>query len=158
LALLAAAEAPDRGVRCGGGGEYKRAFHGDQFRHVLARLTAAGAQVWLPEAGGPVELDSSVHQALMVLLGAQAPREVARARQRSIAAMRTQTRLQGQVLGGRPPYGYHLADGGPPERHACEVGPAGACARAGSGDRAMGGVGFRRAYLWADGGLRWCAN
>lgn len=61
-------------------------------------MTALGVQVWLPEAGGPVELDSPVHQALMVLLGAQAQREVARARQRVVAAMRVQT-VQGPVPG-----------------------------------------------------------
>ncbi len=72
-----------------------------------------GVPVWLPEAGGPVELDSPVHQALMVLLGAQARCEVVRARHRVMAAMREQTRSQGRFLGGRPPYGYRLADGGP---------------------------------------------
>jgi DNA invertase Pin-like site-specific DNA recombinase len=112
-ALLAAAEASDREFDAVVVGEYERAFHGDQFRQVVARLTAVGVQVWLPEAGGPVELDSPVHQALMVLLGAQAQREVARARQRVLAAMRVQIRSQGRFLGGRPPYGYRLADGGP---------------------------------------------
>lgn len=42
----------------------------------------------------------------MVLLGAQAQLEVARARQRVLAAMRAQTSQQGRFLGGRPPYGY----------------------------------------------------
>jgi hypothetical protein len=100
-ALLAAAEKPGREFDAVVVGEYERAFYGDQFWHVVARLTAAGVQVWLPEAGGPVELDSPVHQALMVLLGTQAQREVARARHRVIAAMRAQTRLQGRFLGGR---------------------------------------------------------
>jgi DNA invertase Pin-like site-specific DNA recombinase len=111
-ALLAAAAEPDRKFDAVVVDEYERAFHGDQFRHVVERLTALGVQVWLPEAGGPVELDSPVHQALMVLLGAQAQREVARARQRVVAAMRVQT-VHGRFLGGRPPYGYRLADGGP---------------------------------------------
>jgi hypothetical protein len=79
----------------------------------VARLSAVGVRVWLPEAGGPVELDSPVHQALLVLLGAQAQREVVRARHRVMAAMSAQTRVQGRFLGGRPPYGYRLADGGP---------------------------------------------
>jgi hypothetical protein len=49
----------------------------------------------------------------MVLLGAQAQREVVRARHRVLAAMRVQARVQGRFLGGRPPYGYRLADAGP---------------------------------------------
>jgi hypothetical protein len=109
---LAAAEGPDHEFDAVVVGEYERAFYGDQFRQVVARLNAAGVQVWLPEAGGPVELDSPVHQALMVLLGAQAQREVVRARHRVLAAMRVQTRVQGRFLGGRPPYGYRLADAG----------------------------------------------
>ena len=112
-ALLAAAEDPDRGFDAVVVGEYERAFCGDQFREVVARLSTMGVQVWLPEAGGPVELDSPVHQALMVLLGAQAQREVVRARQRVLAAMRVQARVQGRFLGGRPPYGYRLVDAGP---------------------------------------------
>jgi DNA invertase Pin-like site-specific DNA recombinase len=112
-ALLLAAEDPDRGFDAVVVGEYERAFHGDQFRWVVERLAAAGVQVWLPEAGGPVELDSPVHQALMVLLGAQAQREVVRARHRVLAAMRVQARVQGRFLGGRPPYGYRLVDAGP---------------------------------------------
>ncbi|SFR29094.1 Recombinase zinc beta ribbon domain-containing protein [Lentzea waywayandensis] len=111
-ALLAAAAGPDRDFDAVVVGEYERAFHGDQFRQVVARLNLLGVEVWLPEAGGPVELGSPVHEALMVLLGAQAQREVARARQRVLAAMRSQTRLQGRFLGGRPPYGYPLVDGG----------------------------------------------
>lgn len=112
-ALLAVAEHSDRDFDAVVVGEYERAFYGDQFRVVVARLDAVGVQVWLPEAGGPVALDSPVHQALMVLLGAQAQREVARARHRVLAAMSVQTRVQGRFLGGRPPYGYRLADGGP---------------------------------------------
>lgn len=78
-ALLAAAEDPERGFDAVVVGEYERAFYGDQFGQVVARLNAAGVQVWLPEAGGSVELNSPVHQTLMVLLGAQAQREVVRA-------------------------------------------------------------------------------
>ncbi|MEV6714575.1 recombinase family protein [Lentzea sp. NPDC051208] len=111
-ALLAAAADPGREFDAVVVGEYERAFHGDQFREVVSGFNALGVAVWLPEAGGPVELGSPVHEALMVLLGAQAQREVARARQRVLAAMRSQTRVQGRFLGGRPPYGYRLVDGG----------------------------------------------
>ncbi|MFI6095118.1 recombinase family protein [Lentzea sp. NPDC051213] len=84
-ALLAEAANPDRRFDAIVVGEYERAFHGDQFREIVTQLNDLGVEVWLPEAGGPVELDCPVHQALMVLLGAQAQaqREVARARQRA---------------------------------------------------------------------------
>ena len=39
-------------------GEYERAFYGDQLREVVSRLNELGVQVSLPEASGPVELDS----------------------------------------------------------------------------------------------------
>ncbi|WP_052684912.1 recombinase family protein [Lentzea aerocolonigenes] len=119
-ALLAEAASPGRRFDAVVVGEYERAFHGDQFREIVTQLNALGIEVWLPEAGGPVELDSPVHQALMVLLGAQAQREVARARQRVLAAMRVQASQQGRFLGGRPPYGYRLVDAGchPNSRHS----------------------------------------
>jgi hypothetical protein len=112
-ALLAAATRSNRAFDAVVMGEYERGFHGDQFRDVVARLNAAGVQLWLPEADGPVDMENPVHQALMVLLGAQARREVTRARHRTLAAMRAQTLIEGRFLGGRPPYGYRLVDGGP---------------------------------------------
>jgi hypothetical protein len=51
--LLAAAEDPDRGFDAVVVGEYERAFHGDQFRQVVARLGVVGVHVWLPEAALP---------------------------------------------------------------------------------------------------------
>ncbi|HZM84373.1 MAG TPA: recombinase family protein [Candidatus Limnocylindrales bacterium] len=50
---------------------------------------------------------------LLLMLGAQAKLEVQRARFRTTAAMQAQAREQGRHLGGRPPYGYRLADAGP---------------------------------------------
>lgn len=94
-------------------GEYERAFEGDQFTVVTGRLAPHGVRLWLPEAGGPVEPDSPTHQALMLLLGAHAKREVLRSRHRVLTAMRTQAHTQGRYLGGRPPYGYRLVDTGP---------------------------------------------
>lgn len=65
-------------------------------------------------------VESPTHQALMLMLGAQSQREVIRARHRTLAAMRAQTCVQGRFLGGRPPYGYRLADAGlhPNRAHA----------------------------------------
>jgi site-specific DNA recombinase len=68
----------------------------------------------------PVHLIDPTHQALLGLLGQQSAREVLRTRHRTTAAMIAQVRLQGRHLGGRPPYGYRLADAGPHpnEQHA----------------------------------------
>lgn len=88
-------------------------FFGDQFADLLPWLEERGVQVWLPEASGRVELGSPRHQALMTVLGAQAQREVVRARYRVLAAMRVQAAQQGRYMGGRPPYGYRLVDAGP---------------------------------------------
>lgn len=95
-------------------GEFERAFTGGrQFDEVAGMLAACGVALWLPEAGGPVDLDDPHHRVLMKVLGAQSQREVVRARHRVVAVMTAQTVEQGRFLGGRPPYGYRLVDAGP---------------------------------------------
>ncbi|RZU53215.1 recombinase-like zinc beta ribbon protein [Krasilnikovia cinnamomea] len=111
--LLAAIIDPDRGFDAIVVGEYARAFHGSQAIHLAPLLHAHGVQLWLPEVDGPVDLTHPTHQALLMLLGAQAKQEVQRARFRTTAAMQAQAREQGRHLGGRPPYGYRLVDAGP---------------------------------------------
>ncbi|GHG14439.1 hypothetical protein GCM10017567_35360 [Amycolatopsis bullii] len=111
--LIADAEHPNRSFDAVVIGEYERAFYGEQFNAVLTTLREQGIQLWLPEADGPVNLHDPVHQALILLLGSQSRREVLRARHRVLAAMHIQARVQGRFLGGRPPYGYRLADAGP---------------------------------------------
>ncbi len=49
----------------------------------------------------------------MLALGLASRREIARTRIRVRTAMAAQTLEQGRYLGGRPPYGYRLADAGP---------------------------------------------
>jgi DNA invertase Pin-like site-specific DNA recombinase len=87
-ALLASVQSRAREFDAVVVGEYERAFCGDQFQSVVRVLQERGVQVWLPETGGAVDLDSPAHQALMLLLGAQSQREVVRARHRVWAAMR----------------------------------------------------------------------
>jgi len=80
--------------------------------------------VWLPEAGGPVDLADVNHRVLMQVLGAQSQREVVRSRHRTLAAMTAQAVEQGRFLGGRSPYGYLLVDAGPhPNRAHAAWGP-----------------------------------
>lgn len=94
-------------------GEYERAFAAGQFNEMAAVFERHDVQVSLPEANGPVEVGSVMHQALMAVLGAQSQREVLRARHHVRAAMGRQVVEQGRYVGGRPPYGYRLVDAGP---------------------------------------------
>jgi DNA invertase Pin-like site-specific DNA recombinase len=112
-ALLAALADPNRVFDAVVVGEYERAFAAGQLEALVPEFQRHGVAVWLPEAGGPVEFGSPLHQALVTVLGAQSQREVLRARHRVLAAMRTQVVEQGRYLGGRPPYGYRLVDAGP---------------------------------------------
>ncbi|MGW0891543.1 recombinase family protein [Saccharopolyspora sp. NPDC002578] len=112
-ALLDAVRSPDRGFDAVVVGEYEHAFYGNQVQAVMAFLAERGVGLWLPEAGGPVDLADPEHRALMVLLGSQSRGEVLKSQHRVLAAMRAQVCTQGRFLGGRPPYGYRLADAGP---------------------------------------------
>jgi hypothetical protein len=82
----------------------------------------------------------------MLALGLQSKREITRTRIRVRTAMATQTREQGRYLGGRPPYGYRLADAGPhPNKAHAAWGTPGASPRAGPGHRASRPVDVRPA-------------
>jgi hypothetical protein len=85
-ALLAGASCPDRRFDAVVIGEYERAFAGRQALQVIPYLQAQGVAVWLPEFGGPVDLDDPTHRALFLLLGHQSEREVLRARRRTTRA------------------------------------------------------------------------
>ena len=61
-------------------GEFERAFTDRQFEQVARLLQRHGVLVWLPEAGGPVDLDAPTHRVLMQVLAAQSQREVVRSR------------------------------------------------------------------------------
>jgi len=111
-ALVAALADPDRGWDAIVIGEYERAFYGSQYASMAPLFNHYGVNLWMPEAGGPVG-DGEDHEQLMLALGLQSKREITRTRIRVRAAMATQTREQGRYLGGRPPYGYRLADAGP---------------------------------------------
>ena len=104
---------PDRGFDAVVVGEYERAFYGTQLRQLAPLFQQHGVQLWIPETNGPIDHEDPVHQALMMLLGAQSKREVLRSRHRVLAAMQAQVREQGRYQGGRPPYGYCLVDAGP---------------------------------------------
>ncbi|MQA97702.1 MAG: hypothetical protein GEV11_24900 [Streptosporangiales bacterium] len=112
-ALLEALADPGSGIDAVVVGEFERAFSGDQYALIAGMLEQRGTRLWIPEAGGPVDLEDAAHRTLLMMLGAQSRREVLRARYRVLAAMRIQACEQGRYLGGRPPYGYRLVDAGP---------------------------------------------
>jgi site-specific DNA recombinase len=68
--------------------------------------------LWMPEVGGRVDWHAEDHEQTMLALGLSSKREITRTSIRVRTAMATQTLEQGPY-GGRPPYGYQLADAGP---------------------------------------------
>jgi hypothetical protein len=94
-------------------GEYERAFYGSQYATMAPLFEHYGVQLWMPETGGRVDYASEHDEKAMTVLGLSSKREITRTSIRVRTAMAAQTREQGRYLGGRPPYGYGLADAGP---------------------------------------------
>jgi DNA invertase Pin-like site-specific DNA recombinase len=112
-ALVAQLADPDRGWDAVVVGEYERAFYGSQYAAMAPLFEHYGVQLWMPEAGGRVDYASEHDEKTMTALGLSSKREITRTSIRVRTAMAVQTREQGRYLGGRPPYGYRLADAGP---------------------------------------------
>ena len=112
-ALVAALADPDRGWDAIVIGEYERAFYGGQYASMAPLFEHSGIQLWTPEVGGRIDPHAEDHEQTMLALGFQSKREITRTKIRVRSAMAAQTREQGRYLGGRPPYGYRLADAGP---------------------------------------------
>ena len=111
--LLAVLRDPARGFDAVVIGEPQRAFYGNQFSLTYPVFEHFGVQLWVPEVGGPIDPGSEAHDLAMTLFGSQSKGERMRIKTRVRAAMAAQTAIQGRYLGGRPPYGYRLADAGP---------------------------------------------
>jgi DNA invertase Pin-like site-specific DNA recombinase len=109
--LLAALADPGRGFDAVVVGEPQRAFYGNQFGNTFPLFAHYG--VPLPEVGGPIDPDNEAHDLIMSVFGGVSKGERNRIRIRVRTAMAAQAQLEGRFLGGRPPYGYRLADAGP---------------------------------------------
>jgi site-specific DNA recombinase len=92
-------------------GEPQRAFSGNQFGLTFPLFVHHGVELWVPEIGGAIDPDSEAHDLVMTLFGGMSKGERNRIRTRVRTAMKVQAR-EGRFLGGRPPYGYQLADAG----------------------------------------------
>lgn len=113
LRLLNTIKSPGRDFDAVVIGEPQRAFYGSQFGMTFPVFVHYGVQLWVPEIGGAIDPGSDAHDLVMALYGGMSKGERNRIKVRVRSAMKAQTELEGRYLGGRPPYGYQLADAGP---------------------------------------------
>lgn len=111
-ALLEVFKSPDRGFDAVVIGEPARAFYGNQFGLTFPVFVHYGVELWVPEVGGKVDPGSDAHDLVMSLYGGMSKGERNRIKVRVRSAMEAQAKHEGRFLGGRPPYGYRLADAG----------------------------------------------
>ncbi len=111
--LLAALKDPGRGFDAVVIGEPQRAFYGNQYSLTFPVFDHYGVGLWVPEVGGAIDATSEAHDLIMSVFGGMSKGERNRIKIRVRSAMGSQAQLEGRYLGGRPPYGYRLADAGP---------------------------------------------
>ncbi|HMK96755.1 MAG TPA: recombinase family protein, partial [Acidimicrobiales bacterium] len=111
--LLSSLATADRGFDAVVIGEPQRAFYGNQFGLTFPVFIHYGVGLWVPEVGGAVDPGSEAHDLVMTLFGGMSKGERTRIKTRVRSAMSAQAAIEGRFLGGRPPYGYRLADAGP---------------------------------------------
>ncbi|MHB8465048.1 MAG: recombinase family protein [Acidimicrobiales bacterium] len=111
-ALLMAMTDPKRRFDAVVVGEPARAFYGQQFGLTFPVFVHYGVELWVPEVGGRVDPGSDAHDMVMNLYGGMSKGERNRIKIRVRSAMSDQAHREGRFLGGRPPYGYRLADVG----------------------------------------------
>jgi site-specific DNA recombinase len=94
-------------------GEPHRAFYGNQYGLTFPLFEHYGVPLWVPEVGGPIDPRNEAHDLVMSVFGGMSKGERNRIKIRVKAAMGAQATGEGRFLGGRPPYGYLIADAGP---------------------------------------------
>ena len=94
-------------------GEFARAFGAPiQYSTIYPLLEHFGIELWLPEVGGRVDFTSATTEMLLGMLGGTSKQERALIRTRVRDGMTVFAQDGSRHLGGRPPYGYLLADAG----------------------------------------------
>lgn len=102
-------------------GEPARAFEGSQHDDVIPTMGHYGVRLWSPTLNGPFDPTNHSHMLLMGFSGVNAKVERAVIQKRVGDSMRSLAATSDRHMGGRPPYGYVLADAGPhpnPSRRA----------------------------------------
>lgn len=112
MRLLQALPDEDRGFDAVVIGEPQRAFYGSQYGDTFPLFVHYDVELWVPEIGGPIDPASDAHDLIMNLYGGMGKGERNRIRTRVRAAMNAQVAIEGRYQGGRPPFGYRLADAG----------------------------------------------
>ena len=112
-ALLAELRNPNRQFDAVVVGEPHRAFYGNQYGLTFPLFEHYGVPLWVPEVGGPIDPRNEAHDLVMSVFGGMSKGERNRIKIRVKAAMGAQAKDEGRFLGGRPPYGYLIADAGP---------------------------------------------
>ncbi len=112
-ALLGELKNKDRHFEAVVVGEPHRAFYGNQYGLTIPLFDHYGVPLWVPEVGGPIDPKNEAHDLVMSVFGGMSKGERNRIKIRVKAAMGAQAKDEGRFLGGRPPYGYLIADAGP---------------------------------------------
>src|SRR6266404_1224349 len=112
-ALLAALKDPARGFDAVVIGEPQRAFYGNRYGLTFPLFEHYGVPLWVPEVGGPIDPQNEAHDLVMSVFSGISKGERNRVKIRVRTAMAAQAQVEGRFLGGRPPYGYLIADAGP---------------------------------------------
>ncbi|WP_433177286.1 recombinase family protein [Actinoallomurus sp. CA-150999] len=94
-------------------GEPQRAFYGNQYGLTIELFKHFGIPLWVPEIGGAIDPANEAHELIMSVFGGISKGERNRIKIRVRTAMASIAQMEGRFLGGRPPYGYRLADAGP---------------------------------------------
>ncbi|XVQ07380.1 recombinase family protein [Spirillospora sp. CA-255316] len=104
---------PDRGWDAVVVGEPQRAFYGNQFGNTFPIFEHYGVPLWVPEVNGPIDPANEAHDMIMSTFGSISKGERSRIKTRVRATMAAMAETSNRHIGGRPPYGYRLADAGP---------------------------------------------
>lgn len=94
-------------------GEATRCWFSNQFSLTWPKFDRYGVSLWIPSLGGRFDPENTVHDMAMTITGGLSKSERQHVQRRVRAAMASQVLIHGRYQGGRPPYGYLVADAGP---------------------------------------------
>jgi site-specific DNA recombinase len=109
-ALLSLCRRRDRSFEAIVIAEPQRAFYDHQFGDTFPQLNHYGVGLWVPELNGPVDPKNRIHRRAMNQYGEDSWGERDSIRQRVQTSMTALAATGERFLGGRPPYGYRLAN------------------------------------------------